>query len=117
MGAGPIAFCTKHVSRVAQGALESYGYPAAVRSKEGGHLGRCLSCLSGSARGRPRVEVPSLSSSEERGQGASVIQRERLRDRGATEPEAVELQRVERPWRACTAKRRPRSEERRVGKE
>jgi hypothetical protein len=45
------AFCTKHVSRVARGAQEDYRYPPAVRFKEGGHLGRCLSYLGGSARG------------------------------------------------------------------
>jgi hypothetical protein len=49
---------TKHISRVARGALENYRYPPAVRFKEGGHLGRCLSYLGGSARGRPRVVVP-----------------------------------------------------------
>jgi hypothetical protein len=52
------AFCTKHISRVARGALENYRCPPAVRFKEGGHLGRCLSYLGGSARGRPRVVVP-----------------------------------------------------------
>ena len=57
LSAGP-AFCTKHISRVARGALENYRYPPAVRFKEGGHLGRCLSYLGGSARGRPRVVVP-----------------------------------------------------------
>ena len=47
------AACTKHVSRVARGALESYWYPTAVRIKKGGHLEGCLSYFCGSARGRP----------------------------------------------------------------
>ena len=68
------AACTKHVSRVARGALESYWCPTAVRIKKGGHLEGCLSYFCGSARGRPHIGVLLSCGTRKSGPGCATNQ-------------------------------------------